>query len=531
MKIFRYLLIVLLLLVGSVTFADTQNNQLVVDQVGITSDVSHIFDAHLQNDSVFLEQDHPIILAKGGRGGVRGGGRAGRSGVRAGKSGKPAGRSVKASKAKPKVRTAKKQAIVKSVASKGRSRVSKSTSKARSKTQAKTAKKKIQAARGGKKSGTGKSGKFKAKKKAAAKLRVARGQKRAAGKAAKAKSGAKSKAGGRGKAAAKSGRSGAKARRTAKTKSAQKAQAKSQAFKTVAKQSRQNRVASRKPCCFVAGTLVKVEDGYKSIEQLEIGDEIYALNPTTGEMALKPVTELHVRPIESLKNFYRLVIKDSNGVEETLQVTGEHPFWDKSQSQWVIVDELEIGTVLVGADGNKLLVVSKEIESDLEVTYNITVDSFHTYFAGNLESLVHNCKISRFIKKNWLLKKSNKQAQLKFVKITRNPIKSSPRKKSGHHERVGAKHVQKRHMGRKNRQSQFSINMRTLRHILQSKKVTSAPFTKTHTHADGSKSYIRIVNVGRPIGTIRKGKRGKTTSKLQIQTDSKGYLMTTYPVP
>ena len=41
--------------------------------------------------------------------------------------------------------------------------------------------------------------------------------------------------------------------------------------------------------CFVEGTLVLAEDGHRPIEEIKVGDYVYAENPETGEKELKQV--------------------------------------------------------------------------------------------------------------------------------------------------------------------------------------------------------------------------------------------------
>ena len=44
--------------------------------------------------------------------------------------------------------------------------------------------------------------------------------------------------------------------------------------------------------CFAAGTLIKTEGGYKAIEEIEVGDKVWAWDEETGEQALKTVVQL-----------------------------------------------------------------------------------------------------------------------------------------------------------------------------------------------------------------------------------------------
>ena len=43
--------------------------------------------------------------------------------------------------------------------------------------------------------------------------------------------------------------------------------------------------------CFIAGTLVATETGYVTIENIKVGDLVWAHDPETGETALKPVVQ------------------------------------------------------------------------------------------------------------------------------------------------------------------------------------------------------------------------------------------------
>ena len=146
----------------------------------------------------------------------------------------------------------------------------------------------------------------------------------------------------------------------------------------------------RLPCCFVAGTPIKTETGYTSIEQLEVGDWVLAQDVETGDISKQQVTDVHVRPITDIKTFYRLGVV-AGEVSEDLYVTGEHPFWVPSQSEWVTVDELVVGTELTNHSGDTVRIVAKELQSELQQTYNITVEGYSSYFAGITETLVHNC--------------------------------------------------------------------------------------------------------------------------------------------
>lgn len=47
--------------------------------------------------------------------------------------------------------------------------------------------------------------------------------------------------------------------------------------------------------CFVAGTLVTTEDGFKPIEEIEVGDRVLSKNEITGEVETKTVTKTYIK--------------------------------------------------------------------------------------------------------------------------------------------------------------------------------------------------------------------------------------------
>jgi hypothetical protein len=140
-------------------------------------------------------------------------------------------------------------------------------------------------------------------------------------------------------------------------------------------------------CCFPAGTPVVSASGTVPIEQINVGQLVYARNPDTGATELKPVTQLMVTKAKPL---YRLVTQNPRGVNESMDVTDNHPYWVKNKG-WVDAINLEVGMVLESLDLSKLTVVSITSVGRSAITYNFTVADFHTYFAGEQRAFVHNC--------------------------------------------------------------------------------------------------------------------------------------------
>lgn len=136
--------------------------------------------------------------------------------------------------------------------------------------------------------------------------------------------------------------------------------------------------------CFVAGTIVKAAEGDIPIENIQVGDYVYAYNPETGKTELKPVVQTFVNEATELVH----VFTD----EEEIICTNEHPFYSPIKG-WVEACKLRAGDILVSLNGEYIVVerVQHEIlESPIKV-YNFEVEDFHTYFVGNGDGvLVHN---------------------------------------------------------------------------------------------------------------------------------------------
>ena len=135
--------------------------------------------------------------------------------------------------------------------------------------------------------------------------------------------------------------------------------------------------------CFIAGTLVATETGYVTIENIKVGDLVWAHDPETGETALKPV-------VQTFRNetteWIHVTVKG-----ETLTCTPEHPFYVPKKG-WTSAVDLRAGDILVMLNGGYVVVeqVQHELLESPETTYNFEVEDYHTYYVGNTEVLVHN---------------------------------------------------------------------------------------------------------------------------------------------
>ncbi|MFE9468170.1 polymorphic toxin-type HINT domain-containing protein [Streptomyces virginiae] len=158
--------------------------------------------------------------------------------------------------------------------------------------------------------------------------------------------------------------------------------------------------SSAAPACvkrnsFPTGTRVQMADGTsKAIEDIEVGDNVLATDPQTGETALKTVTATITTPDD--KEFTDLTLTDDanpRGPPATLTSTSHHPQWSETRRQWLDAGYFAPGEQLRQPDGTTLTVQTTRNYPYAVTTYNLTVDDFHTYYvlAGATPVLVHNC--------------------------------------------------------------------------------------------------------------------------------------------
>ena len=135
--------------------------------------------------------------------------------------------------------------------------------------------------------------------------------------------------------------------------------------------------------CFVAGTPIRVEEGYQNIEDIREGDLVWAKEPESGEVSLKRVVQIFERESDELVH---IVV---NG--ERISTTPEHPFY-RPTAGWTSAIDLRAGDRLALLSGEVVVIeeVQHEILEKPITVYNFEVENFHTYFVGHASILVHN---------------------------------------------------------------------------------------------------------------------------------------------
>ncbi|MDT0331472.1 RHS repeat-associated core domain-containing protein [Nocardiopsis lambiniae] len=171
---------------------------------------------------------------------------------------------------------------------------------------------------------------------------------------------------------------------------------------------------------FVPGTRVVMADGStKPIENVEIGDEVLATDPETGEqtartvlativgsgakalveITIDPTTERDAPGDETVAQGAVQVDTESAGIPgpvaagDVIVATDGHPFWVPDLKAWVDAIDLAPGMWLQTSAGTWVQINAIQTWSLPATVHNLTVQGVHTYHvaAGSLDVLNHNC--------------------------------------------------------------------------------------------------------------------------------------------
>ncbi|MEU9744287.1 RHS repeat-associated core domain-containing protein [Streptomyces niveus] len=143
---------------------------------------------------------------------------------------------------------------------------------------------------------------------------------------------------------------------------------------------------------FTADTPVLLADGTrKPIKDIQVGDQVLATDPETGESGPRPVTAL----IKGAGDKQLVDITLDTGETSTLTATDGHPFWVPALGRWIEADELTAGQWLQTSSGTWVQISAVTHRAESTTVYNLTVDDIHTYYvlAGATSLLVHNCGV------------------------------------------------------------------------------------------------------------------------------------------
>lgn len=135
------------------------------------------------------------------------------------------------------------------------------------------------------------------------------------------------------------------------------------------------------PCgCFTAGTKVYTESGNKNIEDIIVGDLVWAFDDKTEKIELKKVIRTFTKERDHI---YRIYFGDN-----VIEATNDHPFF--IGGKWLEVEQLKTGDYLSLYDGTEMAISKIEYEKGIFTVFNFEVENYHTYYVSKENVLVHN---------------------------------------------------------------------------------------------------------------------------------------------
>ncbi len=161
--------------------------------------------------------------------------------------------------------------------------------------------------------------------------------------------------------------------------------------------------------CFKQGTLILTAEGNKPIEDIQIGDEVWAYDEKTKEKSLKKVVQLFRN---TTKEWTQIEIESEEGTEIITCTPGhkfylpenkqkrdigqkqEHQYYYHLSEKWVRAIDLKIKDKVLLENGKYGIIKSvtlQQLETP-ETTYNFEVEDYHTYYVGKNSIVVHNMK-------------------------------------------------------------------------------------------------------------------------------------------
>ena len=137
--------------------------------------------------------------------------------------------------------------------------------------------------------------------------------------------------------------------------------------------------------CFVAGTLVSLQNQFKNIEDIQIGDIVLSYNEEIHQNEYSIVLQTMIHDVT--EEIYDLYIED-----EILTVTGIHRFYvrRKHDIEWIPASDLHIGDYVLFADGNWHPIFKIKVKIHSLLVYNFEVSHNHNYYVGRNQILAHN---------------------------------------------------------------------------------------------------------------------------------------------
>jgi hypothetical protein len=123
----------------------------------------------------------------------------------------------------------------------------------------------------------------------------------------------------------------------------------------------------------------------KPISEVDVGDEVLATDPETGETGSREV-------IATLPHTDQLLTLRASSGE--IITTEDHKYWNATDQAWQESQHLDAGDRLLTADGDEVTIEGLDWTSvHFAAAYDLDVAGIDTYYvgAGDEAVLVHNC--------------------------------------------------------------------------------------------------------------------------------------------
>lgn len=181
-------------------------------------------------------------------------------------------------------------------------------------------------------------------------------------------------------------------------------------------------------CSFSPDTLVLAEEGPVPISEIEDGDLVVSRDERTGEIGFQPVLVAYSSVHESS---VVLEFPHPSGETERLVTTPEHPFWVQGRG-WTEAGSIQAGETVSIASGWLRVGTATFVQKEL-VTYNLDVAEWDTFFVGESEAWVHNCKVTYQTYTKVKIQNGKKIVYVGRTKGTGTPKQNVARRDAGHH--------------------------------------------------------------------------------------------------
>ena len=138
--------------------------------------------------------------------------------------------------------------------------------------------------------------------------------------------------------------------------------------------------------CVARGAVVRTPNGRRRIEDIEVGDTVFSVDPETGELVATTVT--HIKSSE------RECVELVCGNGDTLVCTSDHPVYDPSAEEYADAGDWVTGEreAVLRVDGEQVrphALESAVTYSGIREVFDLTVDhDLHNFVANGF--LVHN---------------------------------------------------------------------------------------------------------------------------------------------